>query len=119
MKLINSALRSELMFGDKNGFLCVYVGRISNEKRMDVIMEAVRKLDGKRTAYLAIIGECVDVYVYCACRNNLTFSAESLEQNDRVAGCIFVMLCCSYYCRSIEKLYTEVYLNAAITRHQP
>lgn len=47
------------MFGDTDGFLCVYVGRISNEKRMDVIIEAMRALQpgpGGQKAYLAIIG---------------------------------------------------------------
>jgi glycosyltransferase involved in cell wall biosynthesis len=52
-------LRKEMMFGDENGFLCVYVGRISGEKRLDVVIEAIKNLeinDGKK-AYLAIIGD--------------------------------------------------------------
>ncbi len=44
------------MFGDESGFLCVYVGRISNEKRLDVIIDAVRNLRGEQKAYLAIVG---------------------------------------------------------------
>jgi len=47
------SLRDDMTFGDKNAFLCVYVGRISKEKRIDVIVEAVRSIDG---AYLAIVG---------------------------------------------------------------
>jgi len=47
-------IRNELMFGDKNGFLCVYVGRISMEKRLDVLIEAIRKMDH---VYLAIVGD--------------------------------------------------------------
>jgi glycosyltransferase involved in cell wall biosynthesis len=43
-----------MMFGDDNGFLCVYIGRISREKRIDVIVDAIREIDG---AYLAIIGD--------------------------------------------------------------
>lgn len=43
-----------MLFGDPNGFLCTYVGRISKEKRIDVILEAVRSIEG---AYLAIIGD--------------------------------------------------------------
>ncbi len=35
----------------------MYVGRISNEKRLDVIIKAVRDLTGRKTAYLAIVGE--------------------------------------------------------------
>jgi glycosyltransferase involved in cell wall biosynthesis len=46
-------LRSELTFGDPNGFLCLYVGRISKEKRMDVLVDAIKDLPG---VYLAIIG---------------------------------------------------------------
>ena len=50
----NTKLRNEMMFGDKNGFLCVYVGRISKEKRIDVIVDAVKALDG---VYLAVVGD--------------------------------------------------------------
>jgi hypothetical protein len=39
-------LRSELTFGDPNGFLCLYVGRISKEKRMDVLVDASRTCPG-------------------------------------------------------------------------
>jgi glycosyltransferase involved in cell wall biosynthesis len=50
----SSALRREFTFNDPTGgFLCVYVGRISKEKRIDLIVEAVRSIEG---AYLAIIG---------------------------------------------------------------
>ena len=45
------------MFGDVNGFLCVYVGRISNEKRIDVILKAVEGLTGAPNAYIALIGK--------------------------------------------------------------
>lgn len=57
-----------MTFNDPNAFLCVYVGRISKEKRIDVIVEAVRGVEG---AYLAIIGTrvilcfCVSVCVGC------------------------------------------------------
>lgn len=47
-------LRSELTFGHPEAFLCVYVGRISREKKLDVIVEALRGIDD---AYLAIIGD--------------------------------------------------------------
>lgn len=50
----NDALRENLMFGDKAGFLCLYTGRISNEKRIDLILAAVQKLDN---AYLAVVGD--------------------------------------------------------------
>jgi glycosyltransferase involved in cell wall biosynthesis len=45
------------MFGDtsENAFLCVYVGRISKEKRMEVLIDAIKDQPG---VYLAIIGEC-------------------------------------------------------------
>lgn len=42
------------MFGNPDGFLCVYCGRISREKRLDVVVAAVRAIPG---AYLAIIGD--------------------------------------------------------------
>jgi glycogen synthase len=50
-----SRLRSELTFGNENGFLCVFVGRIALEKRLDFLVDVISKLDG---VYLAIIGEC-------------------------------------------------------------
>ena len=74
-----------MMFGDKNGFLCVYVGRISNEKRLlllihyyitktttiinrlDVVVDAVRSLTGERRAYLAIVGDGCCCYCCCCC----------------------------------------------------
>jgi len=47
-----------MMFGDENGFLCVYVGRISGEKRLDVMIDAIRKVECKnRKIYLAIVGD--------------------------------------------------------------
>jgi glycosyltransferase involved in cell wall biosynthesis len=46
-------IRHELMFGDPEGFLCVYCGRISKEKRLDVIIAAVKAIPN---AYLALIG---------------------------------------------------------------
>ena len=57
----NTKLRNEMMFGDKNGFLCVYVGRISKEKRIDVIVDAVKSLDG---VYLAVVGDGPSAAVY-------------------------------------------------------
>mmetsp|Transcript_10911 Transcript_10911/g.17771 ORF Transcript_10911/g.17771 Transcript_10911/m.17771 type:complete len:480 (-) Transcript_10911:429-1868(-) len=60
----NEALRLEMMFGDTDGFLCVYVGRISNEKRLDVIINAMRELTGKSSAYLAIVGDGPSAPVY-------------------------------------------------------
>ena len=55
----NEKLRKEMMFGDENGFLCVYVGRISGEKRLEVVIDAIKNLEIKdnRKAYLAIIGD--------------------------------------------------------------
>ena len=43
-----------MTFGDRSGFLCVYVGRLSREKQIDVLIKAVRAIPG---AYLAIIGK--------------------------------------------------------------
>jgi glycosyltransferase involved in cell wall biosynthesis len=53
----SASKRSELTFGDtrKGVFLCVYVGRISKEKKIGVIVDAVKSLGDK--AYLAIIGD--------------------------------------------------------------
>jgi hypothetical protein len=42
-----------LTFGNENAFLCVYVGRISKEKKIDVIVDALK---GIKNAYLAIVG---------------------------------------------------------------
>jgi glycosyltransferase involved in cell wall biosynthesis len=65
----NSELRKELTFGDPSGgFLCVYVGRISREKRIDIIAEAVTSIEG---AYLAIIGELKKGYCFSLIRDEL------------------------------------------------
>ena len=56
-----SSLRKELTFGNEDGFLCVYVGRISREKRIDVIAEAMKSMDN---AYLAIIGDGPSASIY-------------------------------------------------------
>ena len=53
-----------MMFGDKDGFLCVYVGRISNEKRLDIVIDAMRRLQGASRAYLAIVGDGPSAPVY-------------------------------------------------------
>lgn len=53
-----------MMFDDSDGFLCVYVGRISNEKRLDVIIDALSGLTGDRKAYLAIVGDGPSASVY-------------------------------------------------------
>lgn len=58
------ALRREMMFGDADGFLCVYVGRISNEKRLDIVIDVMRRLSGPRRAYLAIVGDGPSAPVY-------------------------------------------------------
>ena len=47
------SIREELTFGNPSALLCVYVGRISREKRLDVIVKAARNIEG---VYLAIIG---------------------------------------------------------------
>lgn len=52
------------MFGDEKGFLCVYVGRISNEKRLDIVIDVMRQLRGPRKAYLAIVGDGPSAPVY-------------------------------------------------------
>lgn len=59
----SEAVRAKLTFGDAQGFLCVYVGRISREKRLDVIVAAVKKIPG---AYLAIIGDGPSAPLYSA-----------------------------------------------------
>jgi glycosyltransferase involved in cell wall biosynthesis len=47
-----------LTFNDDNAFLCVYVGRISGEKRLDIIIDALQMLrPGGKQTYLAIIGD--------------------------------------------------------------
>mmetsp|Transcript_31266 Transcript_31266/g.68944 ORF Transcript_31266/g.68944 Transcript_31266/m.68944 type:complete len:446 (-) Transcript_31266:85-1422(-) len=60
----SESLRKEMMFGDADGFLCVYVGRISNEKRLDVVIDAMQRLAGSSNAYLAIVGDGPSAPVY-------------------------------------------------------
>ena len=50
----SDTLREELTFGNKDAFLCIYTGRISNEKRIDLVLGAVQKLEN---AYLAVVGD--------------------------------------------------------------
>jgi hypothetical protein len=54
------SVREKLMFGDPNGFLCVFVGRVSREKRLDVVIDALRGLPG---VYLAIIGKFLSCFL--------------------------------------------------------
>lgn len=49
----NEQIRNEFLFGNKNGFLCVYVGRISAEKRIEVLIDAIKNIPN---SYLAIVG---------------------------------------------------------------
>lgn len=51
---ISKELRREMTFGNENGFLCVFVGRIALEKRLDFMVDVIRKIEG---AYFAIIGD--------------------------------------------------------------
>jgi glycosyltransferase involved in cell wall biosynthesis len=50
----NEKLRKKMMFGDEKGFLCVYVGRISREKRIDICVDVISQM---KNVYLAIIGD--------------------------------------------------------------
>jgi glycosyltransferase involved in cell wall biosynthesis len=50
----NEKLRKEMMFGNEKGFLCVYVGRISREKRIDICVDVISQM---KNVYLAIIGD--------------------------------------------------------------
>lgn len=59
-----------MTFGDANGFLCVYIGRISREKRLDVIIEALKPLEN---VYLAIIGRSVTDISCCQCEYVFSF----------------------------------------------
>ena len=56
-----NSIRSAMTFGNEQGFLCVYVGRISREKRIDIIAEAIKTIDN---AYLAIIGDGPSASIY-------------------------------------------------------
>jgi glycosyltransferase involved in cell wall biosynthesis len=60
-KKFSAGLREQMTFGDPNAFLCVYVGRISAEKRIDVIIDAIKELPN---VYLAIVGDgpCASMY---------------------------------------------------------
>jgi glycosyltransferase involved in cell wall biosynthesis len=42
-----------MLFGDTSGFLCVYVGRLSKEKQIDVLISAIQDIPD---TYLAIVG---------------------------------------------------------------
>ena len=57
----DAQLRVDMTFGDKQGFLCVYIGRISREKRIDIIIDAVQQIPH---CYLAIIGDGPSAPIY-------------------------------------------------------
>jgi phosphatidylinositol alpha 1,6-mannosyltransferase len=59
----SEALRREMTFGGEDAFLCVYVGRLSKEKRLDVVVAALRDLP---RAYLAIVGDGPSAAAYAA-----------------------------------------------------
>ena len=57
----NQKVRDEMTFNDKKGLLCVLVGRISAEKRIDVMVDAIKSIDG---VYLAIVGDGPTASIY-------------------------------------------------------
>ncbi len=42
-----------MMFGNTSGFLLVFVGRLSREKQIDMLIEAIKSIPD---CYLAIVG---------------------------------------------------------------
>jgi glycosyltransferase involved in cell wall biosynthesis len=96
-----------MMFGDREGFLCVYVGRISNEKRIDLIFAAIQALKGKSTAYLAIIGDGPNASfwakrhgkenrVYCKPRFLTHLELAEVKTPAPVIDCTYLLLCCLF-----------------------
>eukprot|EP01035_Chromulina_nebulosa_P018543 gene18543-24263_t len=76
--------RNELTFGDPNAFLCVYVGRLSREKRIDIIIDAIRKIDG---VYLAIVGDGPSGTIYSKMhgKSNRLFCQPKFLNHDELA----------------------------------
>jgi glycosyltransferase involved in cell wall biosynthesis len=52
--MANEDLRFQMTFGNPEAFLCVYVGRLTFEKRIEVIVEACKNLPN---VYLALVGD--------------------------------------------------------------
>lgn len=81
--------RRELMFGDDEGFLCVYVGRISSEKRIDIIIDAIQTLrqSSERRTYLAIIGDGPSAAKYAALhgRDKAIYCVPRFLEHDELA----------------------------------
>lgn len=50
----SEAVKKTLTFHQPNAFLCVYVGRVSREKKIDLLVAALKPLPN---AYLAIVGD--------------------------------------------------------------
>ena len=50
----STKIRKEVMFDNEKGFLCVYVGRLSPEKGLNIIIEAIQNIGD---AYLVIVGD--------------------------------------------------------------
>eukprot|EP01031_Cornospumella_fuschlensis_P034676 gene34676-41990_t len=83
-------VRRELTFGDADdAFLCVYVGRISEEKRIDVLVEALRLLRGDGAkAYLAIVGDGPQAAKYAALhgKESRIYCRPRFLSHDELAG---------------------------------
>jgi glycosyltransferase involved in cell wall biosynthesis len=80
----NAKLRNDMCFGDKQGFLCVYTGRISREKRLDVIIDAIQQIDH---CYLAIIGDGPSASIYAKLhgKENRIFCCPKFLDHDELA----------------------------------
>lgn len=75
-----------MIFGDlsEEAVLCVYVGRISNEKRIDIIVDAVRDLPH---VYLAIVGDGPNAGQYAALhgKNNKIYCTPGFLNHEQLA----------------------------------
>jgi glycosyltransferase involved in cell wall biosynthesis len=65
----SQVLRRELMFGDEEGFLLVYAGRLSTEKRIDVLVQGLEIMRqqakvNNRQIYLALVGDGPSAHKY-------------------------------------------------------
>ena len=79
-----TSIRDMMTFGDKNAFLCVYVGRISLEKRIDVIVEACKNCPN---VYLAIVGNgpTADDYVKLHGKENRIYCTPQFLSHEQLA----------------------------------
>lgn len=78
-------LRREMTFGAPDALLCVFVGRLSNEKRIEVLVEALKEVP---SAYLALVGDgpCAQTYARLHGASNRVYCRPGFRSHAELAA---------------------------------